>query len=217
MKIVGGRFRGTQLASLSKPGAGNRRTGFRPTTGRVRENMFNLLLNSRLGDCIAGVRVLDAFAGSGALGLEALSRGAASVHFIDNDPGACAVIRRNIGRLRAPVVTRCLQRDALDLGPCPWHPFDLVFLDPPYRRDLGSRMLSLSSGNGWLADGAVVAWEEAERQEAPNGFEILDIRKYGSCHIHLLRWLGEEVNEIQAGSGLNMSTGPPAGRLDRNP
>ena len=103
MKIVGGRFRGTQLANLSGSGARNSRSEIRPTTGRVRENMFNLLLNSRLGNCIAGVRVLDAFAGSGALGLEALSRGAASVHFIDNDPGACAVIRRNIARLRGPV------------------------------------------------------------------------------------------------------------------
>lgn len=176
--------------------------------------MFNLLLNSRLGDCIAGVRVLDAFAGSGALGLEALSRGAASVHFIDNDPGACAVIRRNIARLRRPVVTRCLQKDALALGPCPWPPFDLVFLDPPYRHDLGIRMLNHSSGNGWLADGAVIVWEEAEQQETPTGFEILDIRKYGGCHVHLLRWLGAGANENLAGAGLNMSTSSSARQAD---
>ena len=134
--------------------------------------------------------------------------------FIDNDPGACEVIRRNIGRLREPVVTRCLQRDALALGPCPWRPFDLVFLDPPYRHDLGFRMLSHSSGNGWLADGAVVVWEEAERQENPKGFETLDIRKYGSCHIHLLRWPGAGANKNQAGTSLNMSTGPSAGHPD---
>ena len=214
MKIVGGRFRGTQLANLSGSGARNSRSEIRPTTGRVRENMFNLLLNSRLGNCIAGVRVLDAFAGSGALGLEALSRGAASVHFIDNDPGACAVIRRNIARLRGPVMTRCLQRDALDLGPCPWRPFDLVFLDPPYRHDLGIRMLDHASRNGWFADGAVVVWEEAERQVTPKGFEILDIRKYGGCHVHLLRWLGAGANENQAGTGLNMSTCPSSGQTD---
>ena len=201
MKIVGGRFRGMQLASPSNPGAGARGTGIRPTTGRIRENMFNLLLNGRLGNCIAGRHVLDAFAGSGALGLEALSRGASSVHFIDSDPGACAVIRRNIKRLRMTAATRCLRADVLKLGPCPCHPFDLVFLDPPYRRDLGARMLYRSSRNGWLADGAVLVWEDAERQEPPMGFEVLDVRKYGGCHIHLLRWFNTGANERKAETG----------------
>ncbi len=215
MKISGGRFRGTQLVSLPPTGAGARRTGIRPTTGRIRENIFNLLLNSRLGDCVAGSRVLDAFAGSGALGLEALSRGAASAHFIDRDPGACSVIRRNIERLRATSVTHCLPEDVLRLGPCPWHPFDLVFLDPPYRHDLGARMLCHSSRNGWLADGAVLVWEEAERQDPPRGFKVLEIRKYGGCHIHLLRWFNSKAGEGEAGSDQNTaapaSDGPVCG------
>lgn len=203
MKIFGGQFRGTHLASLPKSGTGTRRTEIRPTTGRIRENVFNLLLNSRLGNCVDGSRVLDAFAGSGALGLEALSRGAASVHFIDSDPGACAVIRRNIERLGASAVTHCFRGNALKLGPCPWQPFDLVFLDPPYRHDLGARMLCHSTRNGWLADGAVLVWEEAERQDPPQGFKVLEIRKYGGCHIHLLRWPGAKAREREAGSGLD--------------
>ena len=211
MKIIGGRFRGTQLASLSNPNERSRSSHFRPTTGRARENVFNLLTNSRLGNRVLGSRVLDAFAGSGALGLEALSRGADSVLLIDNDPAACAVIRKNIERLGASETARCLRADALKPGPCPGHPFDLVFLDPPYRQDLGARMLARSTRMGWLSEGAVIVWEEAERQDAPTGFELMDVRKYGGTHIHLLRWNDPGSEEPESSTASSAST-PVAGR-----
>jgi len=184
MRIVGGRFRGLQLAD---PGPGDPAAHLRPTADRVREAVFNLLTHGPEGDRVAGARVLDLFAGTGALGLEALSRGAVQVTFVEDGVAGRALIRANVERMRAMGATRLFRRDATDLGPNRGPGFDLVFLDPPYGLGLGARSLASAQAGGWLAPGATVVWEENAPQPAPPGFTALDARRYGETWVTLLR------------------------------
>lgn len=184
MRIVGGRHRGTRLASV---GAGDAAAHLRPTSDRVREAIFNLLQNGGYGDPVDGARVLDLFAGTGALGLEALSRGAQFVLFVDKGAKSRALIRENIDTLRAIGPTKLFRRDATKLGPAKGVPFDLVFLDPPYGKALGEKALHSASDGGWLAEGALIVWEEGAEQAAFSGFEMLDARRYGETWVHILR------------------------------
>ena len=183
MRIIGGRFRGLQLAD---PGAGDPAAHLRPTLDRVREAVFNLLLHGPAGDRVTGARVLDLFAGTGAMGLEALSRGAAAVVFVEDGVAGRALIRDNIERMRAIGQTRLFRRDATDLGPNRDAPHDLVFLDPPWGQGLGARALASARAGGWLAPGATVVWEENTPQPAPEGFAVQDQRRYGEAWITLL-------------------------------
>ena len=182
MRIVSGRLKGLQLTPLGK---GDAAAHLRPTGDRVRENLFNILMSRGLPK---GARVLDLFAGTGALGLEALSRGAAHVTFVDNGAKAQALLRANIAKAKADAETDLLNRDATRLGPAPGGPATLVFLDPPYGKGLGSRALASVAESGWLAPGAIVVWEEAAAQTPPRGFILLDLRRYGAAHIHLLEY-----------------------------
>lgn len=134
-----------------------------------------------------GARVLDLFAGTGALGLEALSRGAVHATFVEEGATARALIRRNVELSRAGGATRLLRRDATRLGPNRGAPFGLVLLDPPHGRGLGERALACVLEGGWAAPGAIVAWEEAAAMEPPRGFAPLDLRRYGGTHVTLLR------------------------------
>ncbi|MFN3953963.1 MAG: 16S rRNA (guanine(966)-N(2))-methyltransferase RsmD [Pararhodobacter sp.] len=192
MRIIGGSFRGTHLAD---PGAGDAAAHLRPTTDRVRESIFNLLTNGRTGDLVRGQRVLDLFAGTGALGLEALSRGAAQVTFVDDGAAARALIRANIERLRAMGTTRLYRRDATDLGANRGPGFGLVILDPPYGKGLGARALASALAGGWLAPGAHVLWEENAPQTPPPGFSHVDTRRYGETHVTLLRLTAPDASE----------------------
>jgi 16S rRNA (guanine966-N2)-methyltransferase len=160
LRIVAGRWRGKTLADV---GQGDPAAHLRPTTDRVRESLFNLLTNGRFGDLVTVARVLDLFAGTGALGLEALSRGAVHATFVDDGGAARALLRDNIGRCAAQGVTKVFRRDATALGPHRGNPFTLVFLDPPYGMGLGERALLSAQDGGWLAPGATIVWEE----EAP--------------------------------------------------
>ena len=184
MRIIGGRSRGLTLASV---GAGDASAHLRPTSDRVRESLFNLLAHGIGGDPVPGARVLDLFAGTGALGLEALSRGAAHVTFVDDGAAARALLRRNIERMQAMGATRVFRRDATRLGECRGAPFGLVFLDPPYGRGLGELALASALAGGWIAPGAVVIWEERSAMEPPDGFVLIDRRRYGDSWITLLR------------------------------
>lgn len=184
MRIIGGKFKGTALASVGK---GDVAAHLRPTTDRVRESIINLLINGGYGDPIRDARVLDLFAGTGALGFEALSRGAAYVLFIDKGAKARALIRQNIDILRVIGTTKLFRRDATRIGPVVGEPFDLVFLDPPYGKGLGGNALTAACEGGWLSDGALIVWEEGSEHQAPDGFEMLDARKYGDTWVHILR------------------------------
>ncbi|WP_374626134.1 16S rRNA (guanine(966)-N(2))-methyltransferase RsmD [Devosia sp.] len=182
MRIISGRFRGKALLPPSD-------ASIRPTADRTREAVFNILA-SRIGVHLDGVRVLDLFAGTGALGLEALSRGAAGIVFVDTGAEARGLIRDHIEAFGAGGVAKLLRRDATDLGPAgTLGPFDLVFLDPPYGKGLGERALaSLAAGN-WLAPGATIVLEEGADIELdlPAGFQLDDRREYGAAAVHFIR------------------------------
>lgn len=187
MRIIGGTSRGLKLADV---GAGDAEAHLRPTSDRVREALFNLLQNGKgadRGDPVAGARVLDLFAGTGALGLEALSRGAARVAFVDDGATARALLRRNIELMCAMGATDVWRRDATALGPNRGPGYGLVFLDPPYAKGLGERALASAVAGGWLAPGALIVWEEGTAPALPAGFTLIDQRRYGETRITLLR------------------------------
>ncbi len=186
VRIVGGRHRGLKLAEV---GEGDMAAHLRPTSDRVREAIFNLLQNGAAPDPLPGARVLDLFAGTGALGLEALSRGAAQVTFVDDGTAARALLRSNVERMQAMGVTRVWRRDATRLGENRGPGFTLVFLDPPYGQGLGAAALASAQAGGWLAPGAVVVWEEAAPMEPPAGFTLRDQRRYGQSWVTLLEAL----------------------------
>ena len=182
MRIVGGRLRGR---TLSTP----KTHGIRPTADRLRESLFNILAHG-YGDPVSGARVLDLFAGTGALGLEALSRGAAFALFVDDGAEARALLRGNVEALGLGGVSRIFRRDATRLGPVhPLEPFSLAFVDPPYGRGLAEQALVSARDGGWLAAGAIVVVEEAADPGfmAPAGFSEEERRRYDDTEFVILR------------------------------
>src|SRR5690606_8059582 len=164
---------------LADVGAGDPEAHLRPTSDRVREAIFNLLVNGGHegpggGDPVTGARVLDLFAGTGALGLEALSRGAARVAFVDDGARARALLRANIEKMQAMGTTDVWRRDATRLGPNRGPGYGLVFLDPPYGKGLGEAALASAVAGGWLAPGALVVWEAGAAPAPPPGVAPLD-------------------------------------------
>jgi len=185
MRIVGGQLRGRTLAAPKSQ-------AIRPTADRLRESLFNILLHA-YGDPVSGARVLDLFAGTGALGLEALSRGAAFVLFVDDGAEARALVRENVAALGLGGVTRIFRRDATRLGAAhPVEPFTLAFLDPPYGQGLAEQALVSARAGGWLAPDALVVVEEAAKAAfvAPKGFEELERRVYDDTALVILRQRG---------------------------
>src|SRR6188472_1450700 len=164
MRVVGGKLR-------SRPLAGPKSQAIRPTADRLREALFNILMHA-YGDPVTGARVLDLFAGTGALGLEAISRGAAFALFVDEGAEARALLRQNIEALGLAAATRIFRRDATKLGPAhPVEPFSLVFLDPPYGRGLAEKAMVSAREGGWFSnDGLIVVEETAAAFQAPDGF-----------------------------------------------
>lgn len=187
MRIVGGRFKGRALAAPGKAGGGA--AHLRPTSDRVRESLFNLLAHGDYDGAPEGMRVLDLFAGTGALGLEAISRGATFAFFVDDHAPSRGLIRENVEKLGLTGATKLLRRDATRLGPIKGAPFQMVFLDPPYRSGLGARALASARAGGWLAPGALIAWETAAGEDAPEpeGAERLDERVWGETRMSLFR------------------------------
>lgn len=183
MRIIGGTRRGLKLADV---GEGDAAAHLRPTSDRVREAIFNLLINAH-GNPVTGARVLDLFAGTGALGLEALSRGAAEVTFVDDGTKALALLRANIAKMRVETATRVVRQDATRLPPNPAAPYTLVFLDPPYGKAMGEVALTSALKGNWLAPGAVVVWEESNPPVPPLGLVQVDQRKYGDTLVTLLK------------------------------
>jgi 16S rRNA (guanine966-N2)-methyltransferase len=182
MRVVGGRLR-------SRPIAGPKGEALRPTADRLREALFNILTHA-YDDPVTGARVLDLFAGTGALGIEAISRGASYALFVDDGVEARALLRDNIESLGLGGVTRIFRRDATKLGPAhPIVPFSLAFLDPPYGKGLAERALASAREGGWLVPGALVVVEEAADADfkAPEGFSELERRQYDDTELIVLR------------------------------
>ena len=182
MRVVGGRLRGRNLASPQS-------REIRPTADRLRESVFNILIHA-YGDPVSGARVLDLFAGTGALGIEAISRGAAFALFVDNGTEARALLRNNVEALGLGGVTKVFRRDATNLGPAhPVEPFSLAFLDPPYGKGLAEQALASLRDGGWLTKEALVVVEEAKAAGlvAPEGFTELERRAYDDTEFVFLR------------------------------
>jgi 16S rRNA (guanine966-N2)-methyltransferase len=185
MRIVGGRFKGRSLASPAGQAT-------RPTSDRVREAIFNILAHGVEGFSLEGARVLDLFAGTGAMGLEAISRGARFAQFVDDAAEARGLIRRNADGLGVIGQVKIWRRDATRLGPCAPQPgFDLVFADPPYGKGLTSKALASLVDGGWLTQDAVLVVEEAETADvaAPEVLSLLDTRIYGETQVRFYRFL----------------------------
>jgi 16S rRNA (guanine966-N2)-methyltransferase len=182
MRVVGGRLRSRGIA-------GPKSDAVRPTSDRLREALFNILMHA-YGDPVSGARVLDLFAGTGALGIEAVSRGAAYALFVDEGVEARALLRNNIETLGLGGVTRIFRRDATKLGPAhPLEPFSLVFLDPPYGKGLAAKALVSAREGGWLKPEALIVVEESADAGfvAPDGFEELERRDYDDTELVFLR------------------------------
>jgi 16S rRNA (guanine966-N2)-methyltransferase len=181
MRVVGGRLG-------SRPLKGPKSQEVRPTSDRLREALFNILTHS-YGDPVSGSRVLDLFAGTGALGIEALSRGAAYTLFVDDGVEARALLRDNVETLGLAGVTRIFRRDATRLGPVyPVEPFNLAFLDPPYGKRLAGTALDAARDGGWLLPGAFIVVEEAADGgfAAPAGYDELERRQYDDTEFTFL-------------------------------
>jgi 16S rRNA (guanine966-N2)-methyltransferase len=188
MRIVGGRHRGRRL--VAPPG-----DQVRPTSDRAREALFNILSHgdfAAAGSPIADANVLDAFAGTGALGIEALSRGAARAVFIETDRTALGALRRNLAALDEEDATDVIAGDATRPPRAPYAAA-LAFLDPPYRSGLAAPALTALAGMGWLAPHALVIVELAAKEpfSAPEGFAMIDERRYGAARLVFLRRQGE--------------------------
>jgi 16S rRNA (guanine966-N2)-methyltransferase len=182
MRIVGGEFRGRSLATPYSH-------DIRPTSDRLRESLFDILAHN-YAERLTGARVLDLFAGTGALGLEALSRGADYALFVDEGIEARGLIRSNIEALGLTGRTRVFRRDATRLGDAGTiAPFDLVFADPPYGRGLGERALASARGGLWLREGAICVLEESVKASvaAPSGYQEMERRSFGDSQLLFLR------------------------------
>lgn len=182
MRIIAGKHRGLHLADV---GEGDEDSHLRPTTDRIRESLFNVLKGGAFGNPIEGANVLDLFAGTGALGLEALSRGARHVTFVDNGKVAQKLLRENVKLTRREADCRLINKAISSIPPAP-HECNLIFLDPPYGQDLGAAALETAISKGWIAKDALIVWEEDQPAQAPRGFSRLDARRYGNTHITFL-------------------------------
>jgi 16S rRNA (guanine966-N2)-methyltransferase len=182
MRVVGGNLRGRVLAAPQSQ-------AIRPTADRLRGSLFNILLHA-YSDPLSGARVLDLFAGTGALGIEALSRGAAFALFIDDGAEARALLRENVTTLGLGGASRIFRRDATKLGPVhPLEPFTLAFFDPPYGQGLAEKALVSASAGNWLTRDALIVVEEASKANfsAPEGFIESERRRYDDTEFIFLR------------------------------
>ncbi|PLW74946.1 16S rRNA (guanine(966)-N(2))-methyltransferase RsmD [Cohaesibacter celericrescens] len=185
MRIVGGRLKGKTLASPKSQ-------SIRPTTDRVRETLFNILAHG-YDHVVQDARVLDLFAGTGALGCEALSRGASSALFVEDGIEGRGLIRTNMEAFGLNGVAKIFRRDATKLGDAGTvEPFSLVFMDPPYNKSLGEQALASAVAGGWLLPQALIVWEENAKADLaiPDRFETLEVRPYGETKLTFLRFLG---------------------------
>jgi len=184
VRIVGGKFRGRAITSPEHE-------GLRPTSDRVRESVFNILLHGIEDFDIDAIRVIDLFAGTGALGLEAISRGASYCLFVEDGAESRGLIRQNVEAFGLTGNTRLFRRDATDLGPAaPMQPFSLAFLDPPYGKGLGERALASLRDGKWLNTGAIIVWEERAASDLPwpDGFTEIDRRTWGETQVGFARF-----------------------------
>ena len=184
MRIIAGRLRGLRLASVGK---GDKASRLRPTSARVRTSIFDLLTHGPEGDLVMGKRALDLFAGTGAMGIEAVSRGATRATFVDNGRVAFRLCRENIEIAGISARTKLLKVNATALGRNEGDPYDLVFLDPPYGRALSERALNSARAGNWLASDAVTVVEDSTCPDFPGWLRPIANRQYRNASVWIMR------------------------------
>lgn len=190
MRIIAGQFRHRPLLSPKDD-------SIRPTSDRVRESIFNII-SSRLGPSLTEIQVLDLFAGTGALGFEALSRGAAFTTFVETGAQARGIIREQIEKFGVGGQSKLLRRDATNLGSRGnFKPIHLLFADPPYAQGLGEAAISSAIEGDWLAPNCLIIWEEKRGCEIQqlDGLKLLDKRDYGQTSVHIFAYAGSLAAE----------------------
>ena len=175
LRIISGHWRGRSLIAPAGDAT-------RPTADRVREALFSML-TSRLGS-FEGLRVFDGFAGTGALGIEALSRGAAHATFVERDAEAIKALRRNVDGMKLNATIIAAPMESLGLAPAPC---DLIMLDPPYASGAGEAALARLAANGWIAPHALISVETGKKEAVASDYEVLVVRDHGKARLHLLR------------------------------
>lgn len=190
MRIVGGQFRGRTLAAPKT-------TATRPTSDRVREAVFNILAHAISDFAFEGAKVLDLFAGTGALGIEALSRGSAFCMFVEEDAAARGIIRENVDAFGLTGITKIFRRDASALGDAgKYGGFTLLFADPPYEKGLAGKALASAATGSWLAAGAICVVEDRAGSDIdlPANYDRLDARTWGDTQVVFARFTGNVAN-----------------------
>ena len=186
MRVIGGSLKGRRLSTIK---SGRNMSSLRPTTDRIKESIFNILFGGKLDFKIEHTRVLDIFAGTGALGVEAISRGAKTCTFIEKNKACLQIIQANINLCNMQDKTKVKIFDATKIPLNSDQPYDLVFLDPPYRRSLGEVALKSALDSNWISKNALVVLEEGEQKNSLEGFRLADMRRYSNTVLHFFKRL----------------------------
>jgi 16S rRNA (guanine966-N2)-methyltransferase len=183
VRVIAGKFRGLRLKSI---GSTPTNKSLRPTTDRVRENLFNILAGGKYGNILDGARVLDMFSGTGILGIEAISRGASHATLIEKCASTFKLIQDNIKLTNTVNEINTINTNVMHLEQCKTEPFNLIFIDPPYQKKFGEPALERALKFGWLSVGALIVWEESVSPEVPKEFQWVDEKKYGKTILTFL-------------------------------
>ena len=186
MRVIGGSLKGRRLSAIKTE---SNMTSLRPTTDRIKESLFNILFGGKFDVKIEEARILDIFAGSGALGLEAISRGAKSCTFIEKNKACIRLLDKNLKICNIKNQTNIKTFDATEFPLNLEQPYDLVFVDPPYRKSLGEAAVRSALASNWISDNALIILEEGEEKTSLKGFKLEDIRRYGDTILHFFRRL----------------------------
>ena len=184
MRVIGGSFKGRRLTIIK---AKDNITNLRPTGDRVKENLFNILLGGKFEIKIEQARILDIFAGTGALGIEAISRGGKSCTFVEKNKSCLKILNANLSSCNIKDQASIKILDATEMPLNSDEAFNLVFLDPPYRRSLGELAIRSALASNWLSNNALIVLEEGEKKNYLEGFVLEDVRTYRDTILHFFR------------------------------
>ena len=186
MRVIGGSLKGRRLSAIKQEG---NITSLRPTTDRIKESLFNILSGGKFDLKMEKARILDIFAGSGALGVEAISRGAKSCTFIEKNKTCIRLLDTNLKICNIKNQTNIKKFDATEFPLNLEQPYDLVFVDPPYRKSLGEAAVRSALASNWISDNALIVLEEGEQKSSLKGFKLEDMRRYGDTILHFFKRL----------------------------
>ena len=186
MRVIGGSLKGRRLSAIKQEG---NIISLRPTTDRIKESLFNILSGGKFDIKMEKARILDIFAGSGALGVEAISRGAKSCTFIEKNKACVRILDANLNICNIKNQTNIKTFDATEFPLNPDQPYDLVFVDPPYQKSLGEAAIRSALASNWISDNALIVLEEGEQKSSIEGFTLEDTRRYGETVLHFFKRL----------------------------